>query len=115
MRIERKNIVNAIDDICEITTIPVASMHKLFDKISWCICNCVDEAKLAEEEYCEINIGIGTLIIGIEQNALQYKFIPSMKLEEALVATIVKGNNPLEIALEETFVNRILKTYKDML
>lgn len=115
MRPERKNVSNAIEDICEITTIPVASMQKLFDKIGWCICNCVEEAKLNDQEYCEINIGIGNLLISVEDNSLCYKFIPSTKLEQSLVATIVDGKNPLEIALEETFVNRILKTYKDML
>ena len=90
-------------------------MQKLFDKIGWCICNNVHETVLAGDDFCELNIGIGNLIISVESNALKYKFIPSTKFENELVATIKTGKNPLEVKLEETFVNRILKTYKDML
>lgn len=90
-------------------------MHKLFDKIGWCICNSVYESKLSNEGYCECNIGIGNLIISIQDNCLHYKFIPSIKFENELIGTIRNGKNPLEVKLEETFVNRILNTYKDML
>lgn len=113
--VNKVKVTKVLDDICDITTIPPASMHKLFDKIGWCICNAAYESKLAGDSCCECNIGIGNLIFSIKDNSLQYKFIPSMKFENELVATIKTGKNPLEIKLEETFVNRILKTYKDML
>ena len=113
--VNKIKVTKILDDICEITTIPPASMHKLFDKIGWCVCNSVYESKLANDTYCECNIGLGNLIISMQDNMLQYKFIPSMKFENELVATLKTGKNPLEIKLEETFVNRILKTYKDML
>lgn len=106
--------VNILDDVCKITTIPTASMNKLFSKMEWCICNAVEESKLSGENITEVNIGVGTVIISIIDNSIQYKFIPSQKLERGLVDTIVYGKNPLVVNLEETFANRIVKTFKDM-
>ena len=111
---EDKKPINILDDICKITTIPTASMNKLFNKLEWCICNAVEESKISGEAITEVNIGIGNLIISIENNTLQYKFIPSAKLEKGLVETAVYGKNPLVVNLEETFANRIVKTFKDM-
>lgn len=106
--------INIIDDLSTITTIPPASLRKLFEKVGWCICNGVLESRLAEQDITEINLGYGTLIISIENNQIEYKFIPSSKLEKGLIETVVNKKNPLVVNLEETFANRILKTYKDM-
>ena len=106
--------VNIVEDLSTITTIPPASLRKLFEKVGWCICNGVVESKLNDEDITEINLGFGTLIISVENNHIEYKFIPSSKLEKGLVESIVNKRNPLVVNLEETFANRILKTYKDM-
>ena len=63
----------------------------------------------------ELNLGIGTLIVLIESNELVYKFIPSTKLEKNIIDSIRHNKNPLDIKLEDTFANRILHTYKDIL
>ena len=107
--------INILDDICEITTIPNASMHKLFDKIGFCIANAIYEGYLNKQQIIEVNIGLGTIIVSIDSNQLVYKFVPSCKLEKNIVDSIRNNKNPLDIKLEETFVNRILNTYKDML
>lgn len=106
---------NALADICAITTIPTASMQKLFNKISYCIANSVYEAFLGKKNSAEIDIGFGHIIVNIEQNQLLYKFIPSPKLEKNIIDSIRQNKNPLDIKLEDTFINRILKTYKDMM
>ena len=111
---EDKKPINILDDICKITTIPTASMNKLFNKIEWCSCNSVEESRLAGDTLTEVNIGIGNLIISVVDNKIEYKFIPSTKLEKGLVETIIYGKNPLVVHLEETFANRIVKTFKDM-
>lgn len=107
--------VNILDDICQLTTIPTASMHKLFDKVGFCIANAIYESYLNDQSIIEANLGIGSLIVSIENNQLIYKFIPSAKLEKNIVDSIIYNKNPLDIKLEETFANRILHTYKDML
>lgn len=104
-----------LDDICKITTIPTASMNKLFDKIGYCIANSIYEAYVAKRNIVEVNIGIGNILVEIQNNNLIYKFIPSNKLEKNIIESIRSNKNPLDIQLEETFVNRILNTYKDML
>lgn len=105
---------NIVQDISTITTIPTASLHKLFDKVGWCICNGVEESRLNGDDVTEINLDFGTLLISVENNQIQYKFIPSSKLEKGLIDTIINKKNPLTVKLEDTFANRILKTYKDM-
>lgn len=107
--------LNILDDICQITTIPTASMHKLFDKLGFCIANAIYEGYLNKQSIIDINLGIGNLITYIDSNTLTYKFIPSAKLEKNIVDSIRNNKNPLDIKLEETFANRILNTYKDML
>ena len=106
--------LNMIDDVANITTIPVASLQKLNDKLVWCICNAVEESKLKEESVVNLNIGLGNLIISVINNQIQYKFIPSSFFEKNLVTTIVKGKNPLVNALEESLVSRIMDAYKEL-
>lgn len=105
---------NILDDLCKITTIPAASLNKLVDTAGKCICNSVYESQLKQELITDVNIGLGNIIISIEDNALTYKFIPSSKFERNLVTTIVNKKNPLAEKVETTFVNRIISTYKDM-
>ena len=107
-------VTDIVEDIATITTIPPASLRKLFDKVGWCICNAVEESRLRNEDITEINVGYGNLLISIENNQIQYKFIPNSKLEKGLVETIVNKKNSLVVNLEQTFANRIVKTYKDM-
>ena len=106
---------NILEDISLITTIPLASLNRLSDKIAWDICNCVEESVLKNEETTEVSFGFGTLILSTEGGQLSYKFVPSRKFERGLVDTIVNKKNPLVVKLEDTFANRIVKTYKDMM
>ncbi len=106
---------NILQDISQITTIPLASLNRLSEKIGWSICNCVEESVLKGETTTEVTFGFGALVISIEDNQLNYKFIPSKKFEKGLVETVVNKKNPLTVKLEDTFVNRIVKTYKDMM
>ena len=104
-----------VADLATITTIPMNSLQKLKEKEIYLICNSVEEMLLQNKETTEINIGFGDLIISVENGFINYKFIPSTKLEKNLVETIVKKKNPLTSAFEEALANRIVKTYKDML
>ena len=107
--------VNILDDICQLTTIPTASMQKLFDKVGFCITNAVYEAFLNNQPIVELNLGIGNILVSLESNQLVYKFIPGTKLEKNIIESIRNNKNPLDIQLESTFANRILRTYKDLM
>lgn len=110
----KKEQYNAVEDLSILTTIPNNSLNKLFEKMVWVICNSVEESTLNKENITEIKIGIGTLIIGIENNSIKYKFVPNQLLENSLISTVKDGKNPLVVKLEENFANRIINTYKDM-
>lgn len=106
---------NSLNDLSVITTIPAATLVRLFDKLSWIICNDIEESLLNSETISELDIGIGKLVFSIEDNSLEYKFIPSMKLEQNIVKTIKEKKNPLVNNLEESIADRIINTYKDMM
>lgn len=104
-----------IDDVATITTIPVASLQKLANKASFCICNCIEETKLNNESLTEINIGIGILSINVVNNSIEYRFTPNKKFEEAIRTTIIDGKNPLVEVAESVLIDKILHVYKDLI
>ena len=106
---------NLLNDLSIITTIPQATLTKLTDKSIWCICNSLEEAILKLESIAEIDLGIGKLLLGIEDNSLEYKFIPSPKLESNIIKTIKDKKNPLINQLESSLADRIINVYKDMM
>lgn len=106
--------IDILNDICTITTIPTASLQQLFDIGSLCIANSIYEAYLSKQEYVELDVGFGTLVIGFENNTINYKFIPTKKLEKQTLDAIRNNKDPLANKIEKCFVERILKTYKDM-
>ncbi len=111
---EENKVVDIINDISKITTIPGRTMDKLISKMDWCICDAVEESIIKGNELTIVNIGMGLLYISTENNQVQYKFVPSPKLERYVTDTVVNRKNALVVNLESTFVNRITKTYKDM-
>lgn len=104
---------SVVEDVSSLTTIPRTSLNSLIDKAIYSICDCVEETILVSGSNLEIDIGIGTLKIGIEDEIVKYRFIPSAKLEDGVTDTIVNHKNPLVCKIEENLVKKILKTYKD--
>ena len=104
-----------VNELSTITTIPMNSLQKLKEKEIYLICNSVEESILQGKTLTEVNIGIGNLIILIENGFITYKFAPASKLEKSLVSTIINKKNPLTNLFEESLANRVVKTYKDML
>ena len=109
------NVSNVILDVSKLTTIPIRSLDKLVSKVCWCICDATEETLLNGENIAVVDVGIGQLCIQIDSDEIQYKFIPSAKLEKYMIDTVVNKKNPMVVNLESTFVNRIVKTYKDMI
>jgi len=103
-----------IEDISAITTLPIKTLDRLFDKGAECICHSVLESKLNGESVCSIDISVGEIKVIISNDTISYRFIPSNKLEAMLVDTIVNNNDPLVKDIEDTLINRILNTYKDL-
>lgn len=107
--------VNILDDVSKLTTIPYTSLTKICKQEIYCICNAVEEAVLAEEPITYANIGIGTIIIQVQDEQVCYQFVPSKFMSQHIADTVVNKKNPLVAELDETLVERILSTYKDLL
>lgn len=108
-------MVNITEDISKLTTIPDATLTKLFNIETYCIGHAVQETKLLEGELTSINIGIGTLHIKHSGDEIKYKFIPSTKLENAITETVKTGKSPLVLKVEDALRDRIMNVYKDLL
>lgn len=108
-------MIDIMEDVSAITTIPKDSLNKIVEKQTWCICHALQESKLNYENIVEINIGIGSLLISDQDEVVKYKFIPSETLEEAINETLKSGKSPLELKLEKSLINKIVKTYKDII
>ena len=108
-------MTDLLHDISTITTIPKEALAKLVQKAEWCICNIVDENRLANNLISQIDLGFGSLLIKDGDDDIEYKFIPSTQLEEGIRSTLVDKKNPLKLKLEETLVDKILNTYKTII
>lgn len=106
---------NLLNDISTLTTVPLSALYKLVDKASWCICNNVEETFLNSNNITEINIGtLGTLVIEVVEDTIEYRFIPNKKLDKYIIDTIVNKKNPLIDQLDNTLASRLIDTYKDL-
>lgn len=106
---------NILEDIEKLTNVPQKYLNKFVDASNSAICDHINTSIVNGEEYTDIDIGIGTLVILSDGNELKYKFVPSKQLENNIYTTVVKGKNPLNKKLETSLVDRITKLYKDLL
>lgn len=106
---------NIVKDLSTLTTIEEENLNKLVEKELWCICSYVEEMINSKENFCDIDLGIGTLTISIMDNQLKFKFIPSQTLEQGVRDTIVNEKSPLRLSLEKSLVNKISNIYKELI
>ena len=103
-----------INDLSILTTIPEYSLRDLVDKAVLSICHDVNENLMERDAYTQIDIGIGKITIGFEDDEIKYKFIPSLRLERAIKDVISTHEDPLQIELENSLMQRIKDTYKEL-
>ena len=108
-------MIDIINDLSTLTTIPYVSLERLVDLSVACISHSIEESLLDDETYTVVDIGVGRLSIKVEDNTILYKFIPSTKLEDTIRQTILSGKSPLTVKVEETLKDKITKTYKDFI
>ena len=97
---------NVINDLSTLTRVPNKVLTELTDKVNLCIGSIISDAKTAGEQTVIINIGIGTLSIDLID--MQCKFIPSKDLRAAIKNSLNSGKDPLELALEQTLIDKLL-------
>ena len=106
---------NILKDISILSTIPEKYLKRLSSLAVYTINDAVNDA-IINNNYCEdVDIGIGVITIWFKDNELKFKFKPSSELEKSLIDTIINKQNILENVLEESLVDKITNTYKDLL
>lgn len=108
-------MIDIIDNVSKLTTIPKDYLDKLIQKVIWCICDAIYESILNKQDVTEMDIGIGTLYILNNDKGIKFKYIPNKQVEEAVKDTIVDQENPVQLILEKRLVSKIVNTYKDIL
>ena len=117
-KVTSKTTYDIISDLSTLSTIPEKTLGKLSAKVVYCICDAVAEAlaeDASEDRSVDLDIGIGTLSIGLVDDAIKYKFVPNETLETSVKQTVLNERNLLEDALEKSFVDKITNVYKELI
>lgn len=105
---------DTIKDLSTTTTIPYFTLRKLADRFSAVISYNVGESQLSGDDVCELDIGIGTLLISLNSDEIKYKFIPSKKLSESVIDAVQNNNFELVTDMEDSLRKKVMNTYKDL-
>lgn len=103
------------EDLSTLTTISSQTFDKLAEKVDYCICDNVEELILSGDELLKMDIGIGNIYISVKNGELKYHFEPSAKLNVDVLETIKNKKNILTKVVENTLIERLTNTYKDLL
>lgn len=106
---------NIIKDLKSLTNISESILNKLTDISSWIICNNIEENIRDSNDFLELDIGIGVLIINTVEDNIKYKFIPSKQLENGVRDTLCNHKNPLTLNLEQSLAKKITSVYKELM
>lgn len=106
---------NLEKDLTVLTTIPQETLSKLADLSISCLCDYVLESCSNYENITEVDIGIGKLIVKLEEDNIKFKFIPCKELCSALTKSVNTKTNPLTEKVEDMLTTKLLKAYKKML
>lgn len=102
-----------IKDISVLTTIPESTLNSIVKKCMECISHNIVECKHGLKSDCEIDIGLGILYINIINDSVQYKFIPSKKLEDIIANAILYNEDLLQNLIENTLQEKLKNIYKE--
>ena len=105
------NLLNDLSALTAVAPSNLTSMAKLSEAI---LCHTVVESIKDNEEYAEVDIGIGYLYIKNTDEGIRYKFVPSDHLESVLATSIKYKRSPLSLKVDEVLGRRIMNTYKDL-
>lgn len=105
--------VNIINDVGTLLRIPTKVTTELTDKACLCIGSAISEAKQRGETQTTVNIGIGVLSINLID--MQCKFVPGKNLKTAIKSALTVSQDPLELALEQAFADKLLAICEEVI
>ena len=108
-------MINVIEDVSTLSTIPDKTIVKLLKKFIYSICAGVEESVLSDSDTTAADIGLGVIYIKHDNpDKLDFRFIPNKFFEKSLIQTVKEGKNPLENVLNDSLVKKLMNTYKDL-
>jgi hypothetical protein len=107
------NQINITNDVCTLLRVPTKVSKELVDKACLCIGSTICDAKRRGETQITVGIGIGTLSINLLD--MQCKFVPGKNLKTAIKNALSAQTDPLEIALERSFADKLLAVCEEVL
>jgi hypothetical protein len=102
---------NLVSDVGTLLKLPSKATTEIISKANLCIGSIINDAKLAGDQTVIINIGIGTLSIDLVD--MQCKFVPSKDLKAAIKNSLNENSDPLELALEQSLVDKLLSVVEE--
>lgn len=103
-----------IEEISLLTTVQKLSIDRLCKQAIKCICSDICDAKLLDMDNLCLDIGIGNLFIYITNDEVKFRFEPSSYLDSSIIDTILTGKNPIKDDIEQSLLNKINTTYKEL-
>lgn len=104
---------NIITDVNNLLRLPTKVSNELIAKACLCIGSAISEAKAKGETQVSVGIGLGHLSINLLD--MQCKFIPGKDLKAAIKKALDSQVNPLELILEQTFIDKLLAMCEEVL
>lgn len=104
---------NIIADVNNLLRLPTKVSNELVSKMCLCIGSAISDAKAKEEAQTTVSIGIGNLSVNLVD--MQCKFIPGKELKTAIKKALDSPIDPLELVLEQTFIDKLLTMCEEAL
>jgi hypothetical protein len=104
---------NIITDVNNLLRIPAKVTNELVAKMCLCIGSAISEAKARGETQTTVSIGIGYLSVNLLD--MQCKFVPGKDLKAAIKRALNSPIDPLELALEQAFADKLLAMCEEVL
>lgn len=102
-------------DLSSLSNIPEYILDKLFNLAAYCISNTVYESLLNGDNFAEIDLGFGKLIIKNDLKDLKLKFLPNKDLEMDLKNVNEGGKPELYNKIEKALVAKLNDLYKEII
>jgi hypothetical protein len=97
---------NIVTDVNNLLKIPTKVSNELVSKACLCIGSAISDAKAQGETQITVGVGIGYLSINLLD--MQCKFIPNKELKTAIKKSLDSPIDPLELILEQSFMDKLL-------
>lgn len=107
------NQTNIVSDLGTLLKVPNKVLDEVVSKADLCIGSIIHDAAIAGEEAIAINIGVGTL--GVNLIDMQCKFVPSKELKTAIKKALADKIDPLELALEDDLIEKLISACKEVI